>query len=80
MDWTRFYEWKRRFQTQGFEGLKDLPPIHKSHQQTTTPETVEKIKALEPKHPPPKPVQRAAWETDAYCAAACMSSSGSIWM
>jgi hypothetical protein len=28
LDRTSFYEWKRRFQTQGFEGLKDLPPIH----------------------------------------------------
>ena len=44
MDRTSFYEWKRRFQTQGFDGLKDLPPIHKSHPQTTAPETVEKIK------------------------------------
>jgi transposase InsO family protein len=26
-----FYEWKRRYQTHGFEGLKDLPPVHKSH-------------------------------------------------
>lgn len=33
MDRTSFYEWKRRFQTQGFEGLKDLLPIHKSHPQ-----------------------------------------------
>ncbi len=31
MDRTSFYEWRRRFQTHGFEGLKDLPPIHKSH-------------------------------------------------
>ena len=38
LDRTSFYEWKRRFQTQGFEGLKDLPPIHKSHPQTTPPE------------------------------------------
>jgi len=30
MDRTSFCEWKRRYQTQGFEGLKDLPPIHKS--------------------------------------------------
>jgi hypothetical protein len=30
----------------GFEGLKNLPPIHKSHPQTTPPETVEKIRAL----------------------------------
>ncbi|WP_134681768.1 helix-turn-helix domain-containing protein, partial [Paracoccus ravus] len=44
MDRTSFYEWKRRFQTQGFDGLKDLPPIHKSHPQTTAPEVVEKIK------------------------------------
>ena len=26
-------KWKRRFQTQGFERLKDLPPTHKSHPQ-----------------------------------------------
>ena len=34
MDRTSFYEWKRRFQTQGLDGLKDLPAIHKSHPQT----------------------------------------------
>ena len=51
LDRTSFYEWKRRFQTQGFEGLKDLPPIHKSHPQTTPPETVERIKALALEHP-----------------------------
>jgi len=51
MDRTSFYEWKRRFQTHGFEGLKDLPPIHKSHPQTTPPEVVEKIKALALEHP-----------------------------
>jgi hypothetical protein len=46
LDRTSFYEWKRRFQTQGFGGLKDLPPIHRSHPQTTPPETVERIKEL----------------------------------
>lgn len=51
MDRTSFYEWKRRFQMMGFEGLKDLPPIHKSHPQTTPPEVVEKIKALALTHP-----------------------------
>ena len=30
IDWTSFYEWKRRFQTQGFEGLKDLVPCEES--------------------------------------------------
>jgi transposase InsO family protein len=43
---TKFYEYKRRFQTHGIAGLKDLPPIHKSHPQTTPPEIVEKILEL----------------------------------
>ena len=44
---TQFYdEYKRRFQTHGLEGLKDLPPIHKSHPQITPPEVVEKILEL----------------------------------
>ncbi|ABN76968.1 IS481-like element ISRhsp3 family transposase [Cereibacter sphaeroides] len=51
LDRTSFYEWKRRFQTQGFEGLKDLPPIHKSHPQSTPPETVARIKTLALAHP-----------------------------
>lgn len=34
---TQFYEFKRRFQTHRLEGLKDPPPIHKSHPQTTPP-------------------------------------------
>jgi len=28
MDRMSFYEWKRRFQTQEIEALKDLSPIH----------------------------------------------------
>lgn len=51
MDRTSLYEGKRRFQTQGFEGPKDLPPIHKSHSQTTPPEVAEKIKDLALAHP-----------------------------
>lgn len=57
LDRTSFYEWKRRLrtdsldQTHGFEGLKDLPPIHKSHPQTTPPETVARIKELALEHP-----------------------------
>lgn len=43
---TQFYEWKRRFQTHGIEGLRDLPPIAKSHPFTTPPETIERIKEL----------------------------------
>ena len=40
MDLISFYEWRRRFPTYGFEGLKDLPPIHKSHPQTTPSYTI----------------------------------------
>ena len=48
---TQFYDYKRRFELQGLEGLKDLPPIHKTHPQTTPPETVERILALSLEHP-----------------------------
>jgi transposase InsO family protein len=46
---TQFYEYKRRFQTHGLEGLKDLPPIHHNHPFTTPPEVAERIlnKSLE---------------------------------
>jgi hypothetical protein len=48
---TQFYEYKERFQTFGFDELKDLPPIHKTHPQTTPPEVVERILELALKHP-----------------------------
>jgi transposase len=51
LDLTSFYEWKRRFQTQGFDGLKDLPPFHKSHPQTTPEPVVQRIKDLALAHP-----------------------------
>jgi transposase InsO family protein len=46
MDRTSFYAYKERFQQLGLEGLKDLPPIHKSHPQTTAPEVVEQVLKL----------------------------------
>lgn len=58
---TQFYEYKRRFQTHGLEGLKDLPPIPKEHPLTTPPETVERIVALSLQHP--------AWGCDRLSAA-----------
>lgn len=48
---TQFYEYKRRFQTHGLEGLKDLPPIHKTHPMTTPPEVVAQILDLSKKNP-----------------------------
>ena len=51
LDRTSFYEWRRRFQAHGFAGLKDPPPIHKSHPQTTPPETVALLKELALEHP-----------------------------
>jgi transposase-like protein len=51
MDRTSFYEWKRRFQVHGLEGLKDLPPIPKSQPNTTTPETESKVLEASLAHP-----------------------------
>lgn len=48
---TQFYEYKRRFQTHGLVGLKDLPPIHLSHPQTTPPEVVERLLVLSVENP-----------------------------
>jgi transposase InsO family protein len=48
---TQFYEYKRRFQTHGIEGLLDLPPVHKSHPMTTPKEAEEKIIAKSLSHP-----------------------------
>ncbi|GIV58051.1 MAG: IS481 family transposase [Rhodothermaceae bacterium] len=46
-----FYEYKRRFEKFGLEGLKDLPPIPKSHPNTTPKEHVERLLALSLEHP-----------------------------
>ena len=51
MDRTSFYEWKRRFQTHGLAGLKDLPPVPKSHPQTTPLEVQARISELALQHP-----------------------------
>ena len=51
IDRTSFYEYKRRFQTHGLAGLKDMPPIPYSHPQTTPPETINKIISLSLEHP-----------------------------
>jgi transposase InsO family protein len=48
---TIFYEYKRRFQTHGIAGLKDLPPIHHTHPQTTPPQVVKKILDLALENP-----------------------------
>jgi transposase InsO family protein len=51
IDRTSFYDWKRRFQTHGLDGLKDLPPIARSHPMTTPPEVVARIGELALAHP-----------------------------
>jgi hypothetical protein len=48
---SQFYEYKRRFQTHGLEGLKDLLPIHHSHPLTTPPDVEARILALSLEHP-----------------------------
>ena len=51
IDRTSFYDWKRRFQLHGLDGLKDLPPIAKSHPMATPPEVVARIEELALAHP-----------------------------
>jgi hypothetical protein len=51
IDRISFYDWKRRFQLEGLDGLKDLPPIAKSHPMTTAPEVVGRIEELALAHP-----------------------------
>ena len=48
---TQFYEYKRRFQTHGIEGLVDLPPVHHSHPATTPPEVEQRILDISLEHP-----------------------------
>lgn len=48
---SQFYEYKRAFQEQGFEGLIDRPPIPKSFPNETPTEFREKVIALSIKHP-----------------------------
>jgi transposase InsO family protein len=51
IDRTSFHDWKRRFRLEGLDGLKDLPPIAKSHPTTTPPEVVARIEELALAHP-----------------------------
>lgn len=46
-----FYEYKKRFEKHGLEGLKDLPPIPKSHPMTTPQAHVERLLAISLDHP-----------------------------
>src|SRR5215216_7722181 len=48
---TQFYEYKRRFQTHGIDGLKDLPPVHKSHPMSTPEEVQQRIVQMSLSHP-----------------------------
>ena len=46
IDRTSFHDSKRRFQLEGLDGLKDLPPFAQSHPMTTPPEVVARIEVL----------------------------------
>ncbi|MCK4391742.1 helix-turn-helix domain-containing protein [Candidatus Bipolaricaulota bacterium] len=48
---SRFYKYKRRFQANGLEGLRNLPSVHKSHPLTTPQSLVERIIELSQTHP-----------------------------
>lgn len=48
---TTFYEYKQRFEKSGLEGLKDLPPIPKSHPMATPDVHVERLLEMSLEHP-----------------------------
>jgi transposase InsO family protein len=48
---SQFYEYKRAFQEQGFEGLMDRPPVPRSFPAQKPQEVVEKVVALSVAHP-----------------------------
>jgi len=48
---SRFYNYKRRFQANGLEGLKNLPPVHASHPLTTPQAVVERSVEVSREHP-----------------------------
>jgi len=51
MSRTSFYQWKKRFQTQGMEGLKDLPPVPWAHPQATPSAVEQEVIAVSLAHP-----------------------------
>jgi len=48
---TRFYIFRKRYEKYGIEGLKNLPPIHKSHPHTKSAKVVEKVFSLSLERP-----------------------------
>lgn len=48
---TVFYKYKRNYLKLGLEGLKNLPPIHHSHPQTTPDRTINRILEIVRKNP-----------------------------
>jgi len=53
MDYSRsqFYEIRRRFDLEGFQGLIDQPPIPKNHPKKKNRETVEKVLEVTRQYP-----------------------------
>lgn len=51
MDRTSFYEWKRRFQLHGLDGLKDQPPVRKTHPNKTPEHVAQTVLDVSRKHP-----------------------------
>jgi transposase len=48
---TQFYVYKQRYESQGLDGLRDLPPIPHSHPDATPPDIEELVLKLSLKHP-----------------------------
>ncbi|MBN1278153.1 MAG: transposase [Chlorobiaceae bacterium] len=48
---SQYYEYKKRFEAQGIEGLQSHPPIARSHPDTTPHDVADKIRMLALSHP-----------------------------
>ncbi len=51
---TQFYDYKRRFELQGLEGLKDLSPIHKTHPLSPHVQSARGRRLPRARRPPPR--------------------------
>ena len=76
---SQFYEYKRAFQTYGFEGLIDKPPIPGPHPAELSDPVKEKILSLSLKHPA-FGQQRIADQLQLEGVCVCASSVRNLWL
>jgi len=76
---SQFYEIKRRFQLEGFQGLIDRPPIPKSHPRRKPDRLVKQILAITRQHPA-WGHQRIAAQARLEGVSVCAATIRNIWI